>query len=42
MFGVEYLENPFREKFDFFSKNISGSIFWRVEKWESWLELFRS
>ena len=42
MFGVEYLANPWREKFDFFSKNTSGSIFRRVEKWESWLESFRS
>ena len=27
MFGVEYLENPWIEKFDFFSKKSSGSIF---------------
>ena len=38
MFGVEYLENPWREKFDFFSKKSSVSIFWRVEKRVSWLE----
>ena len=42
MFGVEYLENPWREKFDVFSKKSSGCIFWRVEKWASWLESFRS
>ena len=42
MFGVKYLENPFREKFDFFSKNTSDSIFWGIEKWESWLESFKS
>ena len=42
MFGVEYLENPLREKCDFFSKKSSGSIFRRVEKWGSWLESFRS
>ena len=42
MFGVKYLENPWSEKFDFFSKKSSGSIFWRVEKWESWLKSFRS
>ena len=27
MFGVKYLENPYREKFDFFSKDSPGSIF---------------
>ena len=32
MFGVEYLENPWRKKIDFFSKTSSGSIFWRAEK----------
>ena len=42
MFGVEYLEIPWREKFDFFLKNTWGSIFWGVGKWESWLESFRS
>ena len=42
MFGVEYLENPWREEFDFFSKNSSGSIFLRVQNWGSWLESFRS
>ena len=42
MFGVKYLENPWREKFDFFSKKFSGSIFWRVEKWGSLLESFKS
>ena len=42
MFGVKYLENPWREKFDFFSKKFSGVVFRRVEKWGSWLESFRS
>ena len=27
MFGVKYLKNPLREKFDFFSKISSDSIF---------------
>ena len=42
MFGVKYLENPWREKFDFFSIDSPGSIFLGVEKWKSWLESFRS
>ena len=42
MFGVKYLENPWREKLNFFSKKLSGFIFWRVEKWVSWLESVRS
>ena len=32
MFGVEYLENPWREEFDFFSKHSSGSIFFTCRK----------
>ena len=31
MFGVEYLKNPWREKFDFFSKKSPGFIFGLVE-----------
>ena len=42
MFGVKYLENPWWEQFDFFSKNTWGSIFWHVGKWKSWLESFKS
>ena len=42
MFGVEYLENLEREKFEIFWIRSRVSIFWYAEKWGSWLESFRS
>ena len=42
MFGVNYLENRWREKFEIFWVRSRVSIFWHNEKWGSWLESFRS
>ena len=42
MFGVEYLENPWREKFEIFWGASRVSIFSYAKKWGSWLESFRS
>ena len=37
MFGVKYLENLWREKFEIFWIPSRVSIFWHPEKWGSWL-----
>ena len=42
MFGVKYLENRWREKFEIFWIPSRVSIFWHAEKWGSWLESFKS
>ena len=42
MFGVKYLENLWREKFEIFWIRSRVSIFWHAKKWGLWLESFRS